>query len=251
MLLARNLSWQQNGKNILRDVSLHLTKGEWVGLIGPNGSGKSSLLKILSRLESPTQGSLLFQEQEISRRMPLELRRKIAVVFQESLLLDTTVYDNVAMGLKLRGMSGKELSQRVELWLERFGISHLAKQNSHSLSGGEAQRASLARAFVLEPAIIFLDEPFSALDAPTKEALVEDLAEIFESTNTTAMLVSHDFRDIQRLTSRTLIMLNGQVAAEGSPSELLHTSHSAAVEVFLSHWRNLETGQLLSSPGIS
>lgn len=236
MLEARKISWTKDRKTILEAIDFHLFPGECVGLIGPNGSGKSSLLKILAFLEPPTSGLLLFQGQAVPKNVPLSIRRRIALVFQEALLLNTRVFDNVAIGLKIRGLSKGIILERVEYWLEQFGVSHLAKQLARSLSGGEAQRVSLARAFALEPDVLFLDEPFSALDAPTKEQLRIDLGQIFKSTQTTTVLVSHDFKDIEQLTNRALILLNGQVMAEGSPSELLKGPQNKEVERFLVHF---------------
>lgn len=236
MLEAKDISWIQDHKTVLKSIDFNLSPGECVGLIGPNGSGKSSLLKILAFLEVPTSGRLLFQGQAVPKSVPLSIRRKIAIVFQESLLLNTGVFDNVAMGLKIRGLSKGEIREKADFWLEQFGVAHLSKQSSRSLSGGEAQRVSLARAFAIEPDVLFLDEPFSALDAPTKEGLRIDLAKVFKSTRTTTVLVSHDFRDIEQLTNRALILLNGQVRAEGSPAELLKNSHNKEVDRFLAHF---------------
>lgn len=236
MLEARGISWSKDHKTILRTIDFHLFPGECVGFIGPNGSGKSSLLKILAFLETPTSGSLYFQGQSVPRNVPLSIRRRIAIVFQEPLLLNTRVFDNVAIGLKIRGISKEEIRERVDYWLEQFGVSPLSKQLARSLSGGEAQRVSLARAFALEPDVLFLDEPFSALDAPTKEGLRNDLGQVFKSTQTTTVLVSHDFKDIAHLTNRALILLNGQIMAEGSPSELLKNPQQKEVERFLTHF---------------
>lgn len=236
MLKARDITWIKDQKNILQDIHFNLLPKECVGLIGPNGSGKSSLLKILAFLETPTSGTLHFQGQSIPKSVPLAIRRRIAIVFQEPLLLNTTVFDNVAIGLKIRGLSKVKILERVSYWLKQFGVSHLSKQSVRSLSGGEAQRVSLARAFALEPDVLFLDEPFSALDAPTKEELRTDLAQVFKSTQTTTVIVSHDFKDIEHLTNRTLVLLNGHVAAEGSPTELLRSPQREEVERFLAHF---------------
>jgi len=236
VLEAQQISWIKDHKTILQTIDFHLFPGECVGLIGPNGSGKSSLLKILAFLETPTSGSLYFQGKSVPKSVPLAIRRSIALVFQEPLLLNTHVYDNVAIGLKIRGLSKEKIRERVDYWLEQFGVSHLGKQSARSLSGGEAQRVSLARAFALEPDVLFLDEPFSALDAPTKEGLRNDLGQIFKSTHTTTVLVSHDFKDIAHLTNRALILLNGQVMAEGSPAELLKSPQRGEVERFLAHF---------------
>ncbi len=138
----------------------------------------------------------------------------------------------------MRGVPQSDIRRRVEQWLELFGISHLADRQARSLSGGEAQRVSLARAFVLEPDLIFLDEPFSALDAPTKEMLRRDLADVLTIAKTAVVLVSHDFRDMERLTDRALILMDGRVAAEGTPDDLLRLPQSAAVDQFLLHWRD-------------
>lgn len=244
MLKAQNISWQKNNKTILENISFVLHPGECLGLVGPNGSGKSSLLKILALLEPPTSGDIWFQGQPIPKKVSLDIRRRIAIVFQEALLLDTSVWENIAIGLKIRGFPKAEIKSRVTHWLEQFGIVHLVKQPARSLSGGEAQRVSLARALVLEPDILFLDEPFSALDAPTKEALRTDLAQIFRTTKVTTVLVSHDFDDIQRLAQRTLLLIQGKIVADSTPSKLLSTPQSVEVNHFLAHWRT--TSELTS-----
>ncbi|HEX3015212.1 MAG TPA: ATP-binding cassette domain-containing protein [Desulfobacteria bacterium] len=220
MLIAREISWTVADKNILQKVNLELQQGEIVGLVGPNGSGKSSLLKVLAFLQKPTTGKLFFQGEEVTDPPPLNIRRRIAIVFQEPLLLNASVYENVAVGLKIRGMSGTKIASSVEHWLEQFGVAHLSKDRSHYLSGGEAQRVSLARAFALEPDLLLLDEPFSALDTPTKSELLTDLNNVFHKTKTTAVVVSHDFHDIECLTKRAVMMVGGSITANGCPRDL-------------------------------
>lgn len=247
MLKAQNLCWYKNEKAILEHINLELHPGECLGLVGPNGSGKSSLLKILAFLEPPTSGEMWFQGQPIPKSVPLNIRRRIAIVFQDALLLNTSVWENIAIGLKIRSVPKPEIRKRVDYWLRQFGIADLAKQAARSLSGGEAQRVSLARALVLNPDVLFLDEPFSALDAPTKEALRTDLAEIFHSTQITTIIVSHDFEDIERLAQRALILIQGQIVADDEPATLLAAPLTPEVEQFLSHWRNIR--RLNSSSG--
>jgi len=237
MLKTEGICWKKSGKYILRDIDFELSPGECVGLVGPNGSGKSSLLKLLAFLALPTSGSMWFKGQLISGKAPLTVRRQIAIVFQEPLLLNSTVYDNVAVGLKIRKVPQALIGPRVESWLEQFGIAHLKQQTARSLSGGEAQRVSLARAFVLEPEVLFLDEPFSALDAPIKKSLFSDLTRIFKQTKVTSVLVSHDFNDIQRMAERALILIDGEIKASGRPADLLRANLTKQASDFMSHWR--------------
>jgi tungstate transport system ATP-binding protein len=130
------------------------------------------------------------------------------MVFQEPLLFDTTVFENVAAGLKIRGMRQDQITLLVEEYLERFGISHLVARSAKKLSGGEAQRTSLARAFAIRPEIIFLDEPFSFLDPPTRESLMGDLELILRETRTTGIMATHD--QMEALWMNSLLLLSGR-----------------------------------------
>ncbi|NLL52085.1 MAG: ATP-binding cassette domain-containing protein [Peptococcaceae bacterium] len=233
VLRAEGINVVKNKKTILRDVNVAIRRGECLGLVGPNGSGKSTLLKIISMLEQPTGGRIYWEGQLLPTQIPMSIRHQIAIVFQEPLLLNKNVYQNVALGLKFRRLPKKEIKSRVEYWLETFGISHLAKQHAHSLSGGEAQRTSLARAFALNPQILFLDEPFSALDAPTIEELLGDLKKVFESTGVTTLIVSHNFRDINRLANRMLVLLGGQIKASGTKEDIFSQEHDPETNLFL------------------
>jgi tungstate transport system ATP-binding protein len=175
-LLAKDLIVKRGGVTVLDIPSFTVEEGTVVSLIGPNGTGKSTLLLTLAGLLSIHQGQIFFKDQDVIHNGIFTYRRHISVVFQDPLLLDTTVFDNVASGLKIRKQKATEIDKRVHEVLERFGISHLSKRSARKLSGGEAQRTSLARAFAVKPEIIFLDEPFASLDSPTRETLLEDLA---------------------------------------------------------------------------
>lgn len=148
------------------------------------------------------------------------MRRKLAVVFQDPLLLNNTVWDNVILGMKLRGVSREESKYRAEKWLERFGITALAKRQARTLSGGEAKRVSLARAFALQPDILFLDEPFSALDSPTRHALLEDFENVLRETKVTTVMVTHDRDEALMLADRVAVLMNGSVCQIGTPEEV-------------------------------
>ncbi len=184
----------RRGKRVVLEIdALDLERGEILALVGPNGAGKSTLVTALALIERPAAGTIESDGEPVDwRRGALLARRRLAIVFQEPLLFDTTVFENVATGLKLRAISGKERTPRIEHWLDRLGIRDLAGRQARTLSGGEAQRASLARALVLEPELLLLDEPFAALDPPTRERLVDDLLPLLRETATTTVLVTHD-----------------------------------------------------------
>ena len=142
------------------------------------------------------------------------------MVFQEALLLNTTVFNNVAQGLRLRGFNREEIPQRVNMWLERLGVSRLSRRMPSFLSGGEAQRVNIARAMVLDPDVLFLDEPFTALDFPTRISLLKEMSAILKVSGTTVFFVTHDYNEIPYLTDNTVVMAGGSIRYRGSASEL-------------------------------
>ncbi len=223
ILEAKNLKVERGGTLLLDVPSLSIDKGEILALIGPNGAGKTTLLQTLSYLSKPFQGEIFFKGENVNSVCPVfEYRRKLAMVFQEPLLFDTTVFNNVASGLKIRGMRRNEIRDRVIEQLDRFGISHLSHRSAKTLSGGEAQRTNLARAFALQPEILLLDEPFASLDPPTRESLMEDLEHILCQTQTTAILATHDRMEALRLSDRIAVMNVGKILQIGSPSNVMN-----------------------------
>jgi molybdopterin-binding protein len=218
-LSARNLAVRRAGRTVVDVPSLDVPSGGVLALIGPNGAGKSTLLLQLALLERPDAGEVLFEGGSV-RGHELALRRRMAVVFQEPLLLDRPVAANVEAGLALRGVPRGGRRARAAHWLDRFGIAGLATRSSRTLSGGEAQRVSLARAFALEPEVLFLDEPFSALDQPTRTALIEDLAAALASTRVATLLVTHDHDEAARLGDVVAVMMQGRIKQSGAPAEV-------------------------------
>ncbi len=186
------ISVEREGRVVLDVPALTVLPGEVLAVIGPNGAGKSSLLRVMGALESPAAGTVRFQGLAVSAAQALAVRRRMASVFQEPLLADATVFDNVAMGLRFRGADRARIEAQVARWLTRFEIAALAGRQARTLSGGEAQRAALARALVVEPELLLLDEPFSALDAPTREGLIDDLGRVLRAERITTVLVTHD-----------------------------------------------------------
>lgn len=220
---VRNLRIIKGGSLILNVPSLVVTEGEILVLIGPNGAGKSTLLQTLSALAKPSGGEVFFRGQRIGAEIPLlQYRRRLAMVLQEPLLFDTTVYSNVASGLKIRGMKRETIEPIVAKALERFGIAHLRDRSARTLSGGEARRASIARAFATNPEVLLLDEPFSALDPIMRETLLEDLEQVLRETRITTIFVTHDRVEALRLATRLGVMNAGEILQTGEPDEVMN-----------------------------
>jgi tungstate transport system ATP-binding protein len=223
VLGVRDLAVVYRQQPVLVVTALEIHEGAHVAVVGPNGAGKSTLLRVLALLEQPSAGTVLVRGQPAPRatRQLVALRRRFAVVLQGAPLCDTTVYRNVAMGLRFRGLRGPEADRRIQRWLERFGIAHLAQRRARTLSGGEMQRTVLARAFVLDPEVLFLDEPFAALDAPTRDSLLNDLESILRDARTTVVTVTHDREEAARLADALVVLTDGTVRAAGPKEDLL------------------------------
>jgi tungstate transport system ATP-binding protein len=234
ILSVDNLKVALGGVSILDIPSFYLHEKEFLSLIGPNGSGKSTLLLALNVLLRPVSGQIRYRGSVVSSREEIiTYRRRLSMVFQEPLLFDTTVYKNVASGLKIRGLSRDEIRARVMKYLAWFKIEHLANRSARKLSGGEAQRTSLARAFAIEPEIIFLDEPFSALDPPTRQALTDDLEKIIHDTGITALMVTHDQSEALRMSDRIAVMQGGAIVQHGTPADVMNNPVNEFVASFV------------------
>ena len=231
-LSIRDVRVRRRGVDILHVPHLDVLPGEVLAVIGPNGAGKTTLLMVLALLERPSQGQVLFEGQSVEGQ-ELPLRRRMAVVLQEVLLLRRSVVDNVAMGLALRGVPSRERQKRALHWMERFGIAHLAHRGTRNLSGGEAQRASLARAFALEPEVLLLDEPFNGLDQPTREGLLEELAGVLAETGVTTVFVTHDRDEAARLAHRVAVLLGGRLRQVGPVAEVFAAPVDEEVAAFV------------------
>jgi molybdopterin-binding protein len=247
VLQARDLAVVYGTRKVLDVASLGVEANRVLAIIGPNGSGKTTLSLCLSLLLKPTAGQILYQGSPVQDNANLtRMRRKFAVVFQDPLLLNTTVQENVSLGLKLRGVKHSEIARRVDQWLNRFGIAHLAQRSARTLSGGEAQRASLARAFALQPEVLFLDEPFAALDVPTRQSLFGDMINILQETLATTVMVTHDRNEAQMLAHRIAVIMDGRIVQTGLPREIFSTPASEQIARFVGVENVLE-GSIISS----
>jgi tungstate transport system ATP-binding protein len=202
----RDIQHRYGARTILDLPALDIQRGEVLGIVGPSGSGKSTLLRLLQFLEPPTSGSFTFDGTLLNGPVPLAVRRRVVTVFQQPALLDRSVFDNVAYGLRLRGRrDGREAILQA---LERVGLPNHAQTRAKTLSGGEAQRVALARALVLNPAALLLDEPTANLD-PYNVGVIEEI--IRGHGDTTVVLVTHNTFQAKRLADRVGLLLNGKL----------------------------------------
>lgn len=233
-LEARNLYVFLGGQQVLDISSFAIKPNGVIVIIGPNGSGKTTLLLSLALLLKPDRGGIFYCGNPVGYGAEsLRLRRRFSMLFQDPLLLSGTVWDNVILGLRLRHVAKEEVKLRARKWLERFGIADLSGRQAKSLSGGEAKRVSLARAFVLEPEILFLDEPFSALDTPTHQNLLEDFRAVLHETKVSTVIVTHQIEEALILGDEVAVLFNGRIRQIGTAQEVFASPLDAEVAGFI------------------
>ena len=224
-LVIKDVAVRLGDNEILKGVSLAVPAGEVVALLGPSGSGKTTLLRAVAGLEVPHGGSIaigdnVFFDAARGIQLPAE-KRGLGLVFQSyALWPHRTVFDNVAYGLKLRGISAAEIKTRVEKTLAQIGLGHLAARYPHQISGGQQQRVAIARALVYEPPVILLDEPLSNLDAKLREEARAWLRTLIVTLGLSAIHVTHDQVEAMAIADRIVLLDAGLVAQEGTPTAL-------------------------------
>ncbi|MEN6330409.1 MAG: ABC transporter ATP-binding protein [Smithella sp.] len=234
ILTVQNLILRRGGITVLDVREMNVEEGRIIALIGPNGAGKSTLLLTMAGLLKPDQGMLYYKGLPVdTNARRAHMRRSVSVVFQEPLLINTSVYNNIALGLKFRHLSKDEIKKNVDAALDYFGINSLAKRSARTLSGGEAKRVSLARAFALKPELILMDEAFNSLDPPTRETLIDDLRHILGETKITAVLALHDREETLRLAQDVAVMVEGKIIQSGTTSQIFSHPESEFVANFV------------------
>ncbi len=233
LITIRDLLIRRNHRNALRVDTLDIPRGETLAVVGPNGAGKSTLLLSLAHLLKPAKGDVKYDGKHLRDWNELEYRRKIAFVFQDPLLMDMSVEENVALGLKFRGVNKSETHLRAEKWMKAMGVDLLAKRRAGQLSGGEAQRVSLARAFVLDPELLLMDEPFSAVDPQTRGQLLKDLSELLAHEHRTTIFVTHNLREAAQMGDRMAVVIGGELKQVGTPTQIKEYPVDDTVESFL------------------
>jgi spermidine/putrescine transport system ATP-binding protein len=219
MLELRNISKNYEGRPLLKNISFILKEDETICLLGASGSGKSTLLRMIAGLESPDEGSILFNGLDLANTPPH--LRDFGLVFQDyGLFPHLNIFDNIAFGLRMKKYTPAEIKERVATLLEQVGLSGFEHRSVTDLSGGEQQRVALARALAPNPRLLMFDEPLGALDRTLKEDLLNELRDILRKTKIPAIYVTHDQEEAFAIADRILLLHEGQIIRAGTPQEI-------------------------------
>ncbi|WP_028845189.1 ATP-binding cassette domain-containing protein [Thermodesulfovibrio thiophilus] len=202
-----------NGKEVLKDCSFSFDKSGIYVLMGPNGSGKSTLLRICALLEQPDTGEVNYFEDNKALQNDLNLMRRITLVLPNIGAFNTTVFKNIAYGLKIRGMKREEIKERVEKALDFVGLLHKKNQNALTLSSGEIKRMGIARAIVLEPEILFLDEPTASVDTENTKIIEDIIIQLKKNRNSIVIMSTHDTSSAKRAGDFVLFLNDGKLVS--------------------------------------
>src|SRR5215831_8007332 len=220
ILRTVRLTREVAGERIVDDVTVTVRTGSVLVVTGPSGSGKSSFLRLLNRLDEPTRGTVEFEGRDYREISPLELRRRIGMVTQTAYLFPGTIADNLCYGPVQRRV---ELpGDAIEDLLDQVGLSGRRNEDVSHLSGGEAQRVSVARALANEPAALLLDEPTSALDADAKQDVEKLILSVVRRNELTCVMVSHDLAQAVRVADDVMVMSKGTVVRFGTAREVIN-----------------------------
>ena len=228
---ATGLRKGYEGRVVIDVANLTVDEGDVLAILGPNGAGKTTLFRLLALLERPDAGVIRYFGEVVDFH-DLVARRRTAAVFQRPLLFQGSVVDNVGFGLRFRRLARKEVRRRVEATLEFMGVSGLADADMRTLSGGELQRVALARALVLEPEILFLDEPTSNLDVHVRRRFREDLRRIVSTLSATVIIITHEHNEALALAQRVAVINEGTIVQIGTPAEVFTSPQNAFVADF-------------------
>lgn len=220
MIELNNITKKYGEVPALNKITLKVLKGEFFSIIGPNGSGKTTLLKTMAGIENPTSGTMIFDGKKVDQGNLAEIRRRTTMVFQTTALFNTTVYRNIAYGLKLRGFSHKEIKERIKKTLNVVRLQNYEERLAKSLSGGEQQRVALARALALGTEVLLLDEPTANLDPKSVSIIEETISWIKQEQKTTIIMATHNMFQAESLSERTAFLIGGKIHLIGRSREL-------------------------------
>jgi tungstate transport system ATP-binding protein len=216
----KNLTKSFGNRTVLEDITLQIEEGEMLALLGPNGSGKTTLLKILAFLEKPTSGQIKFQGEVSTAKNAERMRLQSAMVFQRTLLFSTSVYNNVAYGLRMRKLPKNLIKEEAQKALSIVKLEGFERRSAKKLSGGEQQRVALARALVLKTKLLLLDEPTANLDPKNASIVEEVIASVNRELKTTIVMATHNMFQAKTLPQRIALMSDGKITEVGAPAEI-------------------------------
>ena len=217
-------------REALRDISLTIAPGEFIGIIGHTGSGKSTLVQHLNGLLQPTSGNVKVDDVDLKGKTAGQklVRQRVGMVFQypEHQLFEETIFDDIAFGPRNLGLTADEVTQRVEEVMERVGLppAEYASRSPFRLSGGQMRRVAIAGVIALKPEYLVLDEPSAGLDPRGRDEIFEQILQLYHSTGMAVVLVTHNMEDVARLAKRLLVMNRGRIEFDGKPADLFHDS---------------------------
>jgi len=221
-----------NDQEVLSNIHLDIKSGEFLTLLGPSGCGKTTLLKLISGSETPSRGSIFINGKDVSRVDPE--RRHVNMVFQNyALFPHMSVYDNIAFGLKCKGVSKEEIAERVQRILQFVKLERLQNRKPHQLSGGQQQRVAIARAVINEPLVLLLDEPLSALDYRLRQNMQLELKALQRQLGITFVLVTHDQEEALSMSDRVVVMNEGSIEQVGTPRNVYEKPSNLYVAQFV------------------
>ena len=230
-----NLGQKYGERDILKNINLGVERGEVFALIGPTGAGKTTFLRLIDLIDTPAAGKIYLDGVDTaeSTKVRLATRRRMAFVLQKPVVFNRSVYDNVACGLRWRGIRGSDLRTRVDGILEMVGLSADRSRNARTLSGGEVQRVAIARAIAVEPEVLLLDEPTANLDPVSASRIEELITSIIRHYTTTIIMATHDMSQGQRLADRLGVMMNGELLQTGDTRDVFALPRNREVAEFV------------------
>jgi tungstate transport system ATP-binding protein len=220
ILELENISKTFEQTAALHQVSLQIVEGEVFSLLGPNGSGKTTLLRIMAGIETPTAGEMRFNGERVVKGRLAKVRLQATMVFQKTTMFNTSVYKNVAYGLRLRGHSKQDLNNRIKQALETVRLDGFERRSARKLSGGEQQRVALARALALDTKALLLDEPTANIDPRNASIVEESLSRVNKEKGTTIVVATHNMFQAETLAERAALLLGGKIVKVGTPDEI-------------------------------
>jgi putative ABC transport system ATP-binding protein len=214
------LSRHVEDKQVVDDISVSVAWGDVLAIVGPSGAGKSSFLRLINRLDEPTGGTVYLEGQDYRKIPPRDLRERVGMVMQAPYLFPGTVAENIRFGPQQRGEVVPP--ERIEMLLDRVGLRGYEERDVQFLSGGEAQRVSLARTLANSPEVLLLDEPTSALDEAAQRDVEQLVVQIIRQERLTCLIVTHDLGQAERMAERAMLMRNGRLVKVGPIAEVIH-----------------------------